>query len=421
MSAYRPRLNASNQLQRAQGRVVSMETRLKEMDDDVATLTRLISDLRAVGQRLVERADQTRPGHKAFHARLADAIAQLSLLGRTQHGMLLQLLDRAQQHRAIPGGAPAWLATTQGVSDGHARTLVSDAKRLAAEPEIAGRLTEGAFSPDATRVLARAVKAVSGADHETRRQVVADTICQIEDKGVTHAAKQIPHLEKKASPGGPDEILAAQRARSYARVVELDNGEHRYHVLLDAERATHLNTALEAHAAQVYRRRQRDQVEALPADVRTTEQIAAHAFARLAAVYLTAGDADREATFQTPAIVDGGLHPAGSHTESSSPHPPSASAPSDPDGSQADIVVLDQDGSRTSPDEQSAETRPLRRLAARLQRSALVYRERRCTFPGCSRSAGRPLHDHHVTPLRDGNLAELKNVVLYCPEHRAAI
>ena len=98
-----------------------MGTRLEEMDDDIATLARLTSDVRAVGLRLLSYADQSRPGEKAFHMRLADAVAQFSLLGRTQHGMLVQLLARAQEHRAIPGGAPAWLATSQGVSNGYAR------------------------------------------------------------------------------------------------------------------------------------------------------------------------------------------------------------------------------------------------------------------------------------------------------------
>lgn len=162
------------------------------MDDDIATLARLTSDVRAVGYRLLAYADQARPGEKAFHTRLANAVAQVNLLGRTQHGMLVQLLARAQEHRAMPGGAPAWLAATQGLSNGHARTLVNDAKHLTTDHEIARQLGEGSLSPDITRLLARTLEAVADTDTETQREAVDEVMSQIQAKGVTHAAKLIP-------------------------------------------------------------------------------------------------------------------------------------------------------------------------------------------------------------------------------------
>lgn len=399
-----------------------MGTKLEEMDDDIAELARLISDLRTVGARLLECADSTRPGERAFHARLTDAISQLSLLGRTQHGMLLQLVSRAQQHRAIPGGAPAWLAATQGVSNGHARALVNDAKHLTTDPEVAQGLSEGAFSQDATRVLARSIKAVIDTDPDTRRQVVADTISQIQCKGVTNTAKQVLQLERTISAQRSKDVIAAQRARSYARVIELDDGSHRYHLLLDSERASRLNAALESYMTHVYQRRHYDHVEVLPADVHTTEQIAAQAFTRLGEAFLKTNDAHREAALRGPTAVNASADSARPRTGivhgRDRSHPTSAALGRA--DSQADALTREPAHHADFQKNRPVDAHPLRRLATRLQRTALAYRDRPCTFPGCLGTAGWPLHARQVKPLRDGGLNELRNLMLYCPEHQAA-
>lgn len=391
------------------------------MDDDIATLARLTSDVRAVGYRLLAYADQARPGEKAFHTRLANAVAQVNLLGRTQHGMLVQLLARAQEHRAMPGGAPAWLAATQGLSNGHARTLVNDAKHLTTDHEIARQLGEGSLSPDITRLLARTLEAVADTDTETQREAVDEVMSQIQAKGVTHAAKLIPKLQKKTSPRGADEILAAQRARSYARVIELDDGAHRYHMLLDAERSTQVNAALEAYAAHVYRSRQCDDVEILPSDVRTTEQIAAHAFTRLAETFLDTGETDHAAAPERPTILSRSPETANCLVEAhDSPRPVSGLL--DSDERRANVIPLDTNAQPNSLGDEAARSRPgLRRLTARLQRPAFISESRPYTFPGCTRSAAWPPHAHLAKRFRSGGLAELKNLISYCPEHHAAI
>lgn len=398
-----------------------MGTRLEEMDDDIAALAKLTSDVRAVGLRLLAYADQSRPGEKAFHARLTNAVAQASLLGRTQHGLLVQLLARAQEHRAIPGGAPAWLAATQGVSNGHARTLVNDAKHLTVDPEIAEHLTEGSLSPDATRVLARTVKALADTDGNTQRQAVAEVLSEMQTKGVTQAAKLIPKLEKKASPCKANEILAAQRARSYARVVELDDGAHRYHVLLDAERSTHVNTALETYAAHVYRCRQSGDVEVLPADVHTTEQIAAHAFTRLAETFLNTNGDVHGAVLKMPATLAGSRETTNHLVETVHSRTRPAGTLHNFDEPQPEVIQLDTDADPSTLNDEPAAGRGLRRLTARLQRPGFAYQGRPCTSPGCTRSAAWPLHTHYAKRFRSGSLTELKNLIFYCPDHHAAI
>jgi hypothetical protein len=328
-----------------------MEARLEEMDADIAFLARLIIDVRGVQRRLVAAADRTRPGDKAFHTRLTAAVAQVNLLGRVQHGMVVQLLARAQEHRAMPGGAPAWLSSTQGISNGHARTLVNDAKHLTAHAEITEHLTEGSLSPDATRVLARTLKALADADAETQRQAVGEVISEIQAKGVTQAAKLIPQLEKRADTRGAEEILATQRARSYARVTELDDGAHRYNMLLDAERSTYVNAALETYAADVYDRRQCGDVEVLPAHVHTTEQIAAHAFTRLAETFLDTDEAQYETALETPSVLDVTLETTECPAESVHDQPRPASALPDPHAPRAGTGPADTDEQAAAPND----------------------------------------------------------------------
>ena len=397
---------------------MGMEAGLKDMDDDIATVARLISELRLVGPRLLAAADQRRPGEKAFQMRLANALAHLSLLGRTQHGVFVQLLARAQEHRAVPGGAPAWLATTQGLSNGHARTLANDAKHLATHPEIAGHLTEGSLSPDATRVLARTVKALVDADTDTQRAAVGEVVAEIHTKGVTQAAKLIPLLEKKVKPRGAEEILAMQRARSYARVTELDDGAHRYHMLLDAERSTHVNAALETYAAHAYRRRQCGDVEALPAHVHTTEQVAAHAFTRLAVTFLSStrlrGEAASEST-----VVGIGLDAADRRTDAAPVAPDTAYVVPGIDAHRADDTPLGTDEQPASLRERPGGSRGLRRLTGRLQRPAFTSTGHPCRVPDCNGSTAWHLHPQYTRWLRSGGLAELKSLIHYCPDHAA--
>lgn len=321
----------------------------------------------------------------------------------------------------MPGGAPAWLAATQGLSNGHARALVNDANHLATVPGIAGQLSEGSLSPDATRVLARVLKAVADSDTETQQEAAAEVISEIQTKGVTQAAKLIPQLKKKASPCGADDILAAQRARSYARVIELDDGAHRYHMLLDAERSTQVNTALEAYAAHVYRRRQSDDVEILPADIRTTEQIAAHAFTRLAETFLGAGETDHETAAEPPIVFSRSPEPADRPVEAVQDSRRPVATTLDSGEPRANTIPLDTDVHPNTLSDEPAGVRGLRRLTARLQRPAFINQNRPCTFPGCAQSAARPLHAHYAKRFRSGGLAELKNLIFYCPDHHAAI
>lgn len=283
-----------------------VDTRLGEMEEALECFSRLTGELRTTSARMLECVDEAGPGDTESATCLKVAIEELGLLGRVQHGVLMQVLARAHQKRAVPGGVSAFLAGTQGVSQGRARTLVEDAKRISTEPVIGRRLTEGGLGPEGTRVIARTLKAVAGLELETQRQAVTDAITIIETDGVTKAAKQIPRIEERSERGSPEEIAARQRRRSFARVVKLDHGACRFEILLDAERALKVRSAVDAFGSCVVQRRSIG-LDMVPDDVRTADQIRAEAFAHIAEAFINSGGAEREAEFSLPSLLYGTL------------------------------------------------------------------------------------------------------------------
>ena len=60
------------------------------------------------------------------------------------------------------------------------------------------------------------------------------------------------------------------------------------------------------------------------------------------------------------------------------------------------------------------------RLFTRTQRRALIYRDRGCVFPGCTRPA-RFCDAHHIKPWEEGGLTDLVNGVLLCRRHHTLV
>ena len=282
------------------------ETRLEDEDEALECFRRLTGELRTTAAWLFERIDKAGPADTDANSYTQAAIEALGLLGRVQHGTLMQFLARAHQRRAVPGGVPAFLAATQGVSHGRARALVEDAQRITVEPEVNEYLAEGRLGPEGTRVIARTLKAVAGMEADTQRQAVVDAMSTMEAEGVTKAAQQIPRFEEQSEPESLEDIMVRQRKRSFGRIARLDHGACRFDILLDGERALRLRAALDAFESCVRRRRSVG-LDIVPDDVRTSEQIRAEAFTRLADVFLNASKENREAGFRVPTLLYGTL------------------------------------------------------------------------------------------------------------------
>ncbi|HTJ70308.1 MAG TPA: HNH endonuclease [Actinospica sp.] len=356
--------------------------------------------------RILDAARELRPSDRAGAVEL---LAVAEVVGRREqadHGQLLQLLAQVDRVKAARGGVAAWVAGHLDVTDGRARGIAQSARRIGAVPELAEPLSSGAVGSGTVSVLSRTAKAVRNTSRDTVT-ALTEVLETAQGVGVAAAKKQVRVLEETLEPGTGEQVVARQRARSFLRVTELEDGLCRFEVLLDAARATVLRSAIDAQAADWIRQAQFDHAQPLPEDVRSTEQINAQALVRLAEVFLAAPVQVREAAFTAPVLfftsadtedlwaesVYGGLVP------------------------RSHLLQLDEAGVPVRLDGRLVDAAPSARLASPAQRIALAYRDRHCTYPGCARPTTWSLHAHHRIPHSRGGATVLGNLALLCSEH----
>ena len=334
---------------------------------------------------------------------------------QARHGQLIQLLGQVERIKAHRAGVKAWVATHLDVSEGKARGIAQAAKRIGALPELAGPLSSGRVGADTVRALSRTVKAVEGSGQDQAAALTA-TLETARHDGVGAANQRVRVLEHTIDPGSSEELLAKQRAKSFARVVELEDGMCRFDILLDPVRATTVRAALDQTAADWIRQRQFDGADPIPADVRSTEQIYAQAVVRFAEVFLDASPEQRGAQFHTPALyttpLDGEDELAVSVYGTLVPRT-AITQPTDPSAH----LLHTRDGQPVLLDGEEIDREPAARLASPAQRTALAYRDRHCTYPGCMRPPTWSLHAHHTIPFGKGGATTVKNMSLLCSEH----
>jgi hypothetical protein len=334
---------------------------------------------------------------------------------QARHGQLIQLLGQADRVGAHPAGVKAWVATHLDVSEGKARGIGQAARRIGVLPELAESLSSGLVGADTVRVLARTVKAVVGSGKDQSAELVA-TLETARCEGVGAANRRVRVLEHTIDPGSSEELLVKQRAKSFARVVELEDGMCRFDVLLDPVRATTVRAALDLTVADWIRRRQFDGVDAVPVDVRSTEQMCGEAVTRMAEVYLSASPEQRGALFSTEVLYTAPLGTDELATSVYGVLVPRAAIPA-PNGH----LLETRGGEPMLLDGEVIDRDPGARLASRAQRVALVFRDRHCTYPGCMRPSTWSLHAHHETAFREGGVTTVKNLSLLCSEHHTVV
>jgi hypothetical protein len=363
----------------------------------------------------LESAREVDAGDRESSAVLLEGAAELGRVEQARHGQLIQLLGQADRIKAHRAGVKAWVAVHLDVSEGRARGIAQAARRIGVLPELAEPLSSGRVGADTVRALTRTVKAVigSGLDQSTE---LAATLETAQAEGVGAANRRVRVLEHTIDPGGSDELLMKQRAKSFARVVELEDGMCRFDILLDPIRATTVRAALDQTTADWIRRRQFDHTDPIPADVRSTEQIGAQAVARLAEVYLDASPEQRGAQFSTEVLFtapfDGG-ELASSVYGALVPH---TAIPA-----QRVRLLETWDGEPVLLDGEEIDRDPTARLASAAQRVALAFRDRHCTYPGCTRPPTWSLHAHHKIPYGQGGATTVQNLSLLCSEHHTAV
>jgi hypothetical protein len=365
-------------------------------------------------KELLELARMVDVNDRVGAGAVLDAAQVVGRCEQARHGQLIQLLGQAERVKGHRAGVKTWVATHLDVSEGKARGIAQAAKRVGAVPELAEPLSSGQVGADTVRALSRTVKAVEGTGQDKSTELAA-TLETARCEGVGAANRRVRALEHTIDPDSSKELLVKQRAKSFARVAEFGDGMCRFDILLDPIRATTVRAALDQTAADWIRRRQFDGVDPIPADVRSTDQIYAQAATRLAEVYLTATPEQRGAQFSTEVLYTTPLDTDELATSVYGALVPRTAipAPSDPSAH----LVHTKDGEPVLLDGEEVDRTPGARLASVAQRIALAFRDRHCSYPGCTRPPTWSLHAHHKTPYRDGGETVVKKMTLLCSEH----
>jgi hypothetical protein len=364
---------------------------------------------------LLELARMVDAGDRDSSGVLLEAAKMVGRCEQARHGQLIQLLSQVERIKAHRAGVKAWVATHLDVSEGKARGIAQAARRIGALPELAESLSSGQVGADTVRILTRTVKAVVGSGQDQGAELAA-TLETARCEGVGAANRRVRVLEHTIDPGSSEELLVKQRARSFARVVELEDGMCRFDVLLDPVRATTVRAALDQTVADWIRRRQFDGVDAVPVDVGSTEQMCAEAVSRLAEVYLSASPEQRGALFSTEVLYTAPLDTDELATSVYGVLVPRTAIPA------PNVHLLEtRDGEPVLLDGEVIDRDPGARLASRAQRIALAFRDRHCTYPGCTRPSTWSLHAHHEEPYRNGGATVVKNLSLLCSEHHTVV
>ncbi|HEY3867779.1 MAG TPA: HNH endonuclease [Actinocrinis sp.] len=365
---------------------------------------------------------------------------------RSSHGLLVQVVARMDEVKAVRGGVATWLTAALGYSPGRARGLASDARRLRGLPEVTEQLACGALPVGAERVLARAAQAAVSTERDAA-DTVADTLKILQRDGMQAAEREVRYLEHAVQPGKAEQTRTRQRTASFLRLSTCESGMLRLEGLLDIERGTLVRAAIDTLVSTWLRERQYDHAAPVPDDVYSTEQLNAEALFRMAKLLLGASDAQRaERTAGT--VLFYGPEPGStaapvqeSAAQSDSPDSadaaptPGPALPVVPDGcletcygqlvpaapivrkSTALHLTLTPTGDPLTLNGQPIDQNPDARLASRAQRIALDFLHRTCTEPGCTRPALWSLHAHHKIPYSAGGPTTLHNMTSLCSQH----
>lgn len=368
--------------------------------------------------RIVEAARDLEASDREGAAELLVAVEVIGRNEQAAYGQLILALAQADRVKAAKGGVKAWVATHLDACDGKARGIAESARRIGALPELAKPLASGRIGADTIKALTRTAKAVEGTGLD-KTAALSATLKTARSDGLTAVKKQVRVLEHALDPGSSESLTTRQRARSFFRVIELEDGLCRFEVLLDAVRATTLRSAIDALTGDWIRQAQYDHAQPLADDVRTTKQINAQALVRLAEVFHLAPPELRDAHFTAPMLFTASLGVIGDGlAESVYGDVVAHSALPDVD---AHMLEFDRDGQPTHLDGVEIDADPTARLASREQRIALAYRDEHCTYPGCSRPPTWSQHAHHVVPYSKSGPTVLKNLRLLCSEHHVVV
>ena len=357
------------------------------------------------------------PAGREMTEAVLEAVEVVGRSNQAHEGELILLLAEAERHAPRRRGLVPWLSTHLDLSEGAARGLAKSAKKIGHLPELTETLSSGTIGADTMRNLTRTACAVARTEQDLTT-ALTQTLEISRTEGVGAAKRHVQILEETVDPGRAEKLLNKQRQRSFLRFAECESGMVRLEALLDPERATIVQAAVELTVAAALRARQFDKTEIVPEDVRSVEQLQAHALVRFAEVFLDASPEQRGAHFTAPAIYSAKLDPTEDARLAETIHgrmiPRTRLAPL---GNPATHLIEHTDDQPVRLDGENLDQNPTARLATPKQRIALAWRDKFCTYPGCSRPPTWALHAHHKIPYGPEGPTIMGNLKLLCAEH----
>ena len=383
-------------------------------------ITAAEAHLRAAHEKIASALRLAREFESADHdvnPALLDAAEMVGRSGQAHDGELIQLLAEAHRVKANPGGLVPWIATHLDVTQGAARGIAQSAREIGHLPELTEALSSGDIGASSMRALTRTARAVKNSEQDLT-EALAETLALSTTGNVGEANRHVRTLEETLDPGHAEKLLARQRRRSFARFTDTAGGMTRIEALVDTVSATTIRAAIDLTVSAGLRARQYDKTELVPEDVRTVEQLQAHALTRLAEVYLAATTEQRGATFTAPALYHAPLDAAQDAGLAETLY--GQAVPRDalpPMGNPAAHLLEHVAGQPTRLDNRPLDRHPTARLASSDQRIALAWRDKTCIHPGCDRPPTWSLHSHHVIPYSSRGPTTMRNLALLRSEH----
>ena len=397
---------------------MAVDTLAVKISSRISEIEKLQQAAEAAIGRLHELALEVDAADRDAAKELLRAAEVIGQNGQASEGHLIRLLAQAHRAKAAGrGGLDAWIRTTLDVTDGRARGIAQSAREIGHLPELAEPLSSGNVGASTIRALTRTAVAVKGTDRD-----LAETLTETLDiaalKGASETNKQVRILEELIAPGTAEKCLAKQRERSFLRIQATESEMTRLEVLIDPERATTIQAATDLYVSAALRARQYDGCEIVPHDVRTIEQLQAQALTRFAQVFLDATAEQRGAAFTAPVLYHAPLNENEQAGLAESVYglmlPRTILAPMQKSASH---ILKHLNGQPVLLDGKPIDHNPAARLASPEQRTALAWRDKTCSHPGCSRPPTWSLHAHHVTPYSENGPTIIGNLVQLCATH----
>jgi hypothetical protein len=364
------------------------------------------------------RSDQIASERERHVVHLGEVIAELAA---RMHAATYELLVLLREFDACAGWNNGWLSCAHwlhwrtGIDLGAAREKVRVARALAALPRISTAMQCGALSYAKVRAVTRI--ATPANERRLVDLALAGTAAHVER--LVRAWRRVDRLE------GAQQAEQRHQHRSVTLHVD-DEGMVVLRGRLTPEIGAVVQRALEAAADRLFQETAQASTGNRIVDETTPAQRRADALGRLAECAL-AGGLDRGTAgdrYQVILHVDAaGLQSAGEAEVTASSAPNDGQAVVELGDGATDVSAetsrrLACDASlvvmRQAPDSSVLDVgRRTRTIPAAIRR-ALIARDRRCQFPGCS---ARRCDGHHIRHWADGGPTSLANLTLLCRRH----